>query len=142
VNLPSALPEHDYLEDLEPLGWLHTQPNEVPQLPPNDVCMHARILESNKSWDGEKCVILTCSFTPGSCSLTAYKLTPGGYEWGRNNKDTGSNPQAGAYTRPLLSSTWAMCDTQKHPKPPKDLPERATQPLRARPIPHKALKLS
>jgi len=101
VNLPSALPEHDYLEDLEPLGWLHTQPNEVPQLPPNDVCMHARILESNKSWDGEKCVILTCSFTPGSCSLTAYKLTPGGYEWGRNNKDTGSNPQAGVRAHAL-----------------------------------------
>ena len=32
------------------------------------------------------------SFTPGSCSLTAYKLTPLGYEWGRNNKDTGNNP--------------------------------------------------
>ena len=33
------------------------------------------------------------SFTPGSCSLMAYKLTPSGYEWGRNNKDTGNNPQ-------------------------------------------------
>ena len=33
------------------------------------------------------------SFTPGSCSLTAYKLTPSGYEWGRNNKDTGNNPR-------------------------------------------------
>ena len=32
------------------------------------------------------------SFTPGSCSLTAYKLTPLGFEWGRNNKDTGNNP--------------------------------------------------
>lgn len=53
---------------------------------------HARILENNKHWDGEKCIILTCSFTPGSCSLTAYKLTPTGYEWGRANKDTGSNP--------------------------------------------------
>lgn len=32
VHLPSALPEHDYLRDLEPLGWLHTQPNELPQM--------------------------------------------------------------------------------------------------------------
>ena len=32
------------------------------------------------------------SFTPGSCSLTAYKLTLSGYEWGRSNKDTGNNP--------------------------------------------------
>ena len=32
VHLPSALPEHDYLRDLEPLGWLHTQPNELTQM--------------------------------------------------------------------------------------------------------------
>ena len=94
VNLPTALPEHEYLDDLEPLGWLHTQPNETPQLPPRDVCQHAKILEANASWDGERCVVLTCSFTPGSCSLTAYKLTPGGYEWGRANKDGGGeNPR-------------------------------------------------
>jgi pre-mRNA-processing factor 8 len=36
---------------------------------------------------------VTCSFTPGSCSLTAYKLTPGGYEWGRANRDAGANPR-------------------------------------------------
>lgn len=57
-----------------------------------DLTSHAKILEGNKQWDGEKCIILTCSFTPGSCSLTAYKLTPSGYEWGRSNKDNGSNP--------------------------------------------------
>ena len=57
-----------------------------------DLTSHAKVLENNKQWDGEKCIILTCSFTPGSCSLTAYKLTPSGYEWGRVNKDTGSNP--------------------------------------------------
>ena len=87
VNLPHQLPEHDYLTELEPLGWLHTQPNESPSLPPLDVCMHSKILENNKSWDGERCIVVTCSFTPGSVSLTAYKLTPGGYEWGRENKD-------------------------------------------------------
>ncbi|CAM8877452.1 hypothetical protein QQ045_019150 [Rhodiola kirilowii] len=92
VHLPSALPEHEFLNDLEPLGWMHTQPNELPQLSPQDLTFHARILENSKQWDGEKCIILTCSFTPGSCSLTAYKLTPSGYEWGRLNKDTGSNP--------------------------------------------------
>ena len=35
---------------------------------------------------------LSRSFTPGSCSLTAFKLTPSGYEWGRGNRDTGNNP--------------------------------------------------
>jgi len=45
-----------------------------------------------KSWDIDKTIIITCSFTPGSCSLTAYKLTPAGFEWGRTNKDISNNP--------------------------------------------------
>lgn len=57
-----------------------------------DVTAHAKMLEANKSWDGERCVVITASFTPGSCSLTAYKLTPGGYEWGRTNKGDLANP--------------------------------------------------
>jgi len=92
VNLPHQLPEHEYLADLEPLGWLHTQPNELAQLAPQDVTMHAATMADNKSWDGEKAIVITCSFTPGSCSLTAYKLTPQGYEWGRSNRDAGPNP--------------------------------------------------
>ena len=50
------------------------------------------VLQSHKSWDGERCIAVTCSFTPGSCSLTAYKLTPGGYEWGRTARDPTGNP--------------------------------------------------
>lgn len=33
-------------------------------------------MAENPIWDGEKTIVITCSFTPGSCSLTAYKLTP------------------------------------------------------------------
>jgi pre-mRNA-processing factor 8 len=98
VTLPHQLPEHEYLKDLEPLGWMHTQPNELPQLAPQDITTHAAILEGNKSWDMDKAVLITCSFTPGSCSLTAYKLTSTGYEWGRKNKDQSSNPQGYAPT--------------------------------------------
>ncbi|KAL4539197.1 hypothetical protein Ndes2526B_g02544 [Nannochloris sp. 'desiccata'] len=92
VNLPHHLPEHDYLRDLEPLGWIHTQPHESPQMAPADVAAHAGMLESFKSWDGERCILITASFTPGSVSLTAFKLTPQGYEWGRANRDAASNP--------------------------------------------------
>jgi len=52
---------------------------------------------------------------------------------------------AGAYTRPLLSSTSAVSVTRKHPAPctPPNTPlPRATQPLRATPIPYKPFKLS
>ena len=69
---------------LMPTGW-------NTRVDVQDVTMHAKMLESYKSWDGERCIVITCSFTPGSCTLTAYKLTPGGYEWGRQNKDS-SNP--------------------------------------------------
>jgi len=93
VTLPNQLPKHEFLEEMEPLGWLHTQPNESPQLSPQDITTHAKIMADNPEWDGEKTIIITCSFTPGSCSLTAYKLTPGGYEWGRSNTDKGSNPK-------------------------------------------------
>merc|ERR1711971_840619 len=34
-----------------------------------------------------KSIVITLSFTPGSCLLTAYKLTPQGFEWGKENKD-------------------------------------------------------
>jgi hypothetical protein len=71
---------------------MHTQPNELPQLSPQDVTMHSKIIHQNQ-WDGEKTVIITCSFTPGSVSLTSYRLTPSGYEWGRNNTDKGNNPK-------------------------------------------------
>ncbi|KAJ1984313.1 hypothetical protein H4R34_000737 [Dimargaris verticillata] len=94
VHLPHQLPHNPQIKPMEPLGWIHTQPNESPQLHPQDVTTHARIMAEHKSWDGERTVIITCAFTPGSCSLTAYKLTPSGFEWGRQNKDTTStHPQ-------------------------------------------------
>eukprot|EP00741_Cyanophora_paradoxa_P003665 tig00000093_g3562.t1 len=94
VTIPSQLPDHELLRDYEALGWVHTQPNELPQLAPQDVTMHAKILtDNNKLWDVDRSIVITCSFTPGSCSLTAYKLTPPGLEWGKNNKDVASaNP--------------------------------------------------
>lgn len=107
VTLPRRLPEHEYLDDLEPLGWLHTQPSELPQLASNDIVMHSKILSENQSWDGEKAVIVTCSFTPGSCSLAAYKITPQGFEWGRQVRDpanaTGYSPAFSEKTHLLLS---------------------------------------
>src|SRR3546814_19675631 len=42
--------------------------------------------------------MITCSFTPGSCSLTAYKLTSKGFEWGQQNRDAGFNAQGYAPT--------------------------------------------
>jgi pre-mRNA-processing factor 8 len=54
VTLPKSLPEHEILQDMEPLGWVHTQPNVIMQntkqvLPAPDVITHTNIVENNKS---------------------------------------------------------------------------------------------
>ena len=58
-------------------------------------CRVRKMMNGENRWWGVTHFIhgLGFSFTPGSCSLTAYKLTPSGYDWGRNNKDTGNNPR-------------------------------------------------
>jgi len=91
VQLPHQLPEHQYLADMEPLGWIHTQQAEAGKsstvLQPPDVITHARILTEHKTWDGEKTIIISASFTPGSVTLSAYKLNPAGFQWGRKNQE-------------------------------------------------------
>lgn len=64
VHLPNPLPQNDMLKELEPLGWMHTQPNELPQLSPQDVTLHAKVMADNPSWDGEKTVVITCRYSP------------------------------------------------------------------------------
>jgi pre-mRNA-processing factor 8 len=50
--------------------------------------MHAGIIEDNKkAWTGQNEIIITTSFTQGSCSLTAYKVTDAGLQWGKKNRN-------------------------------------------------------
>ncbi|KAJ5629012.1 hypothetical protein N7490_011240 [Penicillium lividum] len=94
VQLPHELPQHDYLNGLEPLGIIHTvSGNEPPYMSAADVTQHARLMNSHSSWD-KRTVTMTVSFTPGSVSLAAWGLTPQGYKWGAENKDmTSDQPQ-------------------------------------------------
>jgi len=48
------------MQEMEPLGWIHTQPNELPQLSPQDITTHAKIMSDNPVWDGEKTIVITC----------------------------------------------------------------------------------
>lgn len=70
------MPDTDYCKNLEPLGWIHTQSNEPMQLAPPDTIQHSKLLMNNDHWDANTALIITLSFTPGSCSLTGYKITP------------------------------------------------------------------
>ena len=93
VTLPKKLPEHELLRGLEPLGWIHTQPNEIIQngiqvLPAPDVVTHTSIMAENPNvWGGKNEIVITTAFTQGSCSLTAYRVTEEGLEWGRKSKN-------------------------------------------------------
>jgi pre-mRNA-processing factor 8 len=98
VQLPKQLPQHEYLNDLEPLGIIHTvSGNEPPYMQASDVTQHARLMNQHSTWD-KKTVSMTVSFTPGSVSLAAWALTPSGYKWGAENKDVMSDNPAGFST--------------------------------------------
>ncbi|KAF4208660.1 hypothetical protein CNMCM8927_009257 [Aspergillus lentulus] len=98
VQLPQQLPQHEYLNGLEPLGIIHTiSGNEPHYMTAMDVTQHARLMNAHPSWD-EKTVTMTVSFTPGSVSLAAWGLTPQGYKWGAENKDTTSDQPQGFST--------------------------------------------
>jgi pre-mRNA-processing factor 8 len=93
VTMPKKVPDADLLKDLQPLGWIHTQPNEIIQngvqiLPAPDVVAHASIMHDNpKAWNGKDEIIITTAFTQGSCSLTAYRVTESGVAWGKKSRN-------------------------------------------------------
>jgi pre-mRNA-processing factor 8 len=98
VQLPQQLPQHEYLDALEPLGIIHTvSGNEPPYMTAMDVTQHARLMNAHSSWD-KKTISMTVSFTPGSVSLASWALTPQGYKWGAENKDMGSDQPQGFST--------------------------------------------
>ena len=98
VQLPHTLPEHEYLQKLEPLGIIHTvSGNEPRYMSAADVTTHAKLMNSHDSWD-KKTITMSVSFTPGSVSLSAWALTPDGYKWGVENKDMSSDQPAGFST--------------------------------------------
>jgi pre-mRNA-processing factor 8 len=103
VTLPHKLPGHELLDDYEPLGWIHTQPSELPQLPATDVVAHSKMMQRNPTWEADKTVVLTCAFTPGSCSLSAHHITKEGFQWGREtdaaSADMGEGYQPSVMTR-------------------------------------------
>ena len=96
VSLPQQLPEHEYLKELEPIGWIHTQPKDLKIMSPIDATMHAKVLNEGQFWNVDTSICLAVTFPSGSCSVTAYKLTPAGLEWGAHNPDP-MNPEPAGY---------------------------------------------
>ena len=91
VNLPYYVPENSNIKDLEPIGWIYTQ-SELNPITPSACTFTANMLAKNNNWDIESTISLSCTFTQGSCTLTGYKLTGLGFEWGKANTDMSPNP--------------------------------------------------
>ncbi|KAK1445499.1 PROCN domain-containing protein [Colletotrichum cuscutae] len=100
VQLPQQLPQHEFLEGMEPLGVIHTASGaELPYMSAADVTEHARLFDAHSSaWDKHDTVTVNVAFTPGSVSLSAWGLTPTGYKWGAENRDTQSDQPQGFTT--------------------------------------------
>jgi pre-mRNA-processing factor 8 len=74
------------------------QSSELAHLAPQDVAAQAKIMSANPSW-GPNSICLTCSFTPGSISLSAFEITVAGFEWGRKAQDVLANPAVSPVSR-------------------------------------------
>eukprot|EP00127_Corallochytrium_limacisporum_P002632 Clim_evm68s134 gene=Clim_evmTU68s134 len=86
IILPHQAPDHEYLSGLEPLGWIHTQSNDIPYLSVQDVTTHAMLLDDH-GWAMETAVVLNITFTSGSVSLSCHSVTADGMAWGRENDE-------------------------------------------------------
>lgn len=99
VQLPQQLPQSEFIEGMEPLGVIHTMSgNELPYMSAMDVTEHSKLLDAHNEWDKTNTVTVSVSFTPGSVSLSAWGLTPQGYKWGAENRDTQSDQPQGFTT--------------------------------------------
>ena len=87
------MPESQFLKGYEPFGWIHTSSEEKNQLTVSEGLMQTKFLNENVTWSTDRTIVLNVAFTPGSLSLTAYKLNLNGYEFLKANP----NPQPAAF---------------------------------------------
>jgi len=83
--MPTAPKDVPDLEDLELLGWIHSQAGESTGLSPHDLLWTAKMAESNPDIDPDNLAVITVGFPAGVCSLSAFKLSKEGQDWGREN---------------------------------------------------------
>ncbi|KAM3159448.1 MPN domain-containing protein [Lachancea thermotolerans] len=101
----SMLPDYSpYLQDLELLGWTHTQSQELKYMSAPEVTTHSNIFKGEKDL-----VSLSVCLNPGSISLAAYTVSEEGYSWGSSNKNLfdaepqGFDPEFSEHAQLMLS---------------------------------------
>ncbi|CAI5756086.1 unnamed protein product [Candida verbasci] len=92
LQFPKQLPkDHEILNDLELLGWIHTQTQNFEFMTSYDVTTVGKLLPDYES----DFITMTVAYTPGSATVTAFELTKEGYIWGSQNSDMMSESPAG-----------------------------------------------
>nr|CAD2164554.1 unnamed protein product [Meloidogyne enterolobii] len=76
--------QHQF-KNYEFFGWIHTKTsNDSSELSHNDRFFHTNFVhQSQQGQQQDQRVFVSCNFTPDSVSLSAFRLTSIGYEWGR-----------------------------------------------------------
>lgn len=110
VQMPTTEPNDSRIRGLEPLGFIHTASGNEPRfMTSHDVTQHSMLMQRFETWK-DTAIAMNVSFTPGSVSISGWKLLPEGYMWGATNKDLISEQPAGFQTEgfgekcPLLLS--------------------------------------
>lgn len=85
----SKLVESEWTEDLELLGWIHTQSQETNYMSAMDVSTQAKLFKGAD----EDLVDFAVTLATGSVSLSAFTLNKEGYKWGRENKTIDNAPE-------------------------------------------------
>ena len=94
LTFANQIPEHQLLSDLEPLGWIHTQPIESNTMTPYDCQLTSKFINERNNWDIETSIVITCGFVQGSCTLNGYRLSPVGYDWANENVQMNNNNES------------------------------------------------
>jgi len=83
-----SYPDSKTTEGLIPLGIIHTQPQEFRQLSPFDIMTLTNfICDHPQKVTLENSIVITAAITPGSFSLTGYRLTKKGFDWGKEHRN-------------------------------------------------------
>lgn len=97
--------DHPELEELELLGWIHTQTDDLKFMTAPEVTTHTKLFGTRK----REAIDLNVCLLPGSISLAAYNLIEDGYQWGSSNRDAvnaipeGFEPSFSEHAQLLLS---------------------------------------
>lgn len=72
-----------YLNDMELLGWIHTQKVDSKFMSPSEVITHSKMFSDHN----ENAVDLCINLIPGAVSIAGYTLSTTGFNWGLQSKD-------------------------------------------------------